>query len=191
MDEEKLQAWIKTLPQEQQAQYAALSGGNNVGGNMDKIATAINKPLPGTNDVGTDAVGTTDVSTSTIETDAPGAMSQVATMTDTVTGMVEMNVNKDEAIGTQKSEVQGGTAMLGDAGGVAADVYMKTGNPYLAAGAGLVSIVGQVGTNQSNIRLNEKVDAQTKFMNAKADEAYSVYTDPDSVYYRGSKGYYG
>jgi len=87
--------------------------------------------------------------------------------------------------------IQSRMGIAGDAVKSGGETFAKTGNPYAAAFAAVTAAVGGGWTRESNMRLKTKIDAQTKFMNAKADEHYSVYTDPNSVYYRGNKGYMG
>ncbi len=88
-------------------------------------------------------------------------------------------------------DIQGASGVVGDAIGSGGETFMKTGNPYAAVFAAATSFASGTATRKSGMRQKTKIDAQTKFMNAKADEHYSVYTDKDSVYYRGNKGYYG
>lgn len=88
-------------------------------------------------------------------------------------------------------DIQSRMGIAGDSIKSGGETFAKTGNPYAAAFAVVATAAGGAATRESNMRLKTKIDAQTKFANAKADEHYSVYTDKDSVYYRGNKGYYG
>ena len=90
-----------------------------------------------------------------------------------VLGTMDDNpVQQDTGVLFEESDrkaIQGVGGIITDSAITGGETFAKTGNPYAAAFAAVVTTFSGMETRKSGMRLKEKIDAQTKFMNAHAD----------------------